>query len=406
MNADLWSILGSAFKKAYVDGLKKKAIIGLVIAIVFVLLCTVIVTVILDVADKSYSADTDESMKTIGNDYVVNTAVSEAKFIITDKKVLIDAINSLNIPSKGKENLLGQVDKFLETQDKYKVNAVFSMAIPITESSAGTNWSAIDPSTYNWISIRSGSGWKNYSGYGEAIEDFADLIANRGPYFKNECYSVSSIGHVYCPNEPSHPNQAEGWINNTIKTMTDIYNAAGIDTSSVSITGNAIVDTAAKLYMQMYTENWGYNQSCHNYASLILENSYCADGYSGGKHLHTKLTDCSAFVCSVLRELGYNVSLNSKGLLNFDPAAYGLEGKCQVIHYNYTSITVNELKAGDIVAKDGHTNIVGKVENGYTYVYDAGTESNWRKHQGQMYADNSLWQEASHNRITIIRFIE
>ena len=71
----------------------------------------------------------------------------------------------------------------------------------------GTGWAAIDPSTYNWYSIRgsynenSKDGWRAYSSYAEATDDFGDLIANSAYYFKNGKYTVKEIAPTYCSEE-------------------------------------------------------------------------------------------------------------------------------------------------------------------------------------------------------------
>lgn len=401
---DFWDRIKSSFKTAVLGGIKRKLIIALIVIVSFILLITIITVVYLK--ENESNLDTDESLKTIGNNFVVNTSVSDAKLIITDRNVLIDAINSLGISQDAKTNLISQVDTFLNIQNIYHVNAVFCAAVPIVESSAGTAWDLISPVTNNWVSIKGtkgggyvdikGTSWNVYSNFGESSMDMAELMLKDGmPYFDAGNNTVSTIAEHYCP--------GGDWDKQVIDYMTQIYEAAGIEVSSISITGNAIVDTAAELYMQMYVEDWGYNQSCHANANLILENNYC-EKWNGG-HYHTKLTDCSSFVCRVLQRLGYNISLTTAGLVNFDPSAYGLDGICEVIHYNGRSVDANFFKPGDIVVgrwgDSGHVNIVGAVQNGYTYVYDAGAESNWMKHQGQMWPYNSHWQDSS----VIIRFV-
>ena len=62
-----------------------------------------------------------------------------------------------------------------------------------------------------------------------SIESFFKLIS--GEYFSNGQYTVSQISdggnHSYCvPPEP--------WVTNTTNYMTQMFNAAGIDTSSAT----------------------------------------------------------------------------------------------------------------------------------------------------------------------------
>ena len=106
-------------------------------------------------------------------------------------------------------------------QNTYKVNAVFAIAVFQKESSCGTNWAAIDESTYNWASVSGGSGWKKYSSFNEATRDFGNLIANNGPYFKSGNYTISAIGNKYCV-------PPEGWINGVSQFVTEMYEIVGI----------------------------------------------------------------------------------------------------------------------------------------------------------------------------------
>lgn len=158
-----------------------------------------------------------------GSDYTVNTPMSDTKLVL-EKDQLEKAIKS-SYNGDIQKNLLSCVDDFMYIQENNKVNAVFAAAVTIIESSGGTNWAAIDPSTYNWYSIKgsyngnSKNGWRAYSSFNEATRDFGDLIANGAYYFKAGKYTVTAIAPTYCNEE---------WGNLVVSEMTKIYNSVGI----------------------------------------------------------------------------------------------------------------------------------------------------------------------------------
>ena len=96
-------------------------------------------------------------------------------------------------------------EDFLKMQEEYGINAAYAAVVTLVESSGGTNWNAIDPSTHNWFSIKgdyngsSLNGWRNYPDFDYAIYDFGDLMKNGGHYVDKGNHFVSQIGPIYCP---------------------------------------------------------------------------------------------------------------------------------------------------------------------------------------------------------------
>lgn len=165
-------------------------------------------------------------MITVGSNYTVDTGKLSSDLVITDPKVLKTAVEKL-YSGERKDNLSKEASNFIKMQMKYNVNAVFAMAVTIVESGGGTAWAAIAPSTYNWYSIQGSYNgnsyngkWRAYSNFGEATDDFGDLIANSIYYFKNGKYTVQEIAPTYCNEE---------WGYAVISHMNEIYEAAGIE---------------------------------------------------------------------------------------------------------------------------------------------------------------------------------
>lgn len=385
---DFWGMAKKAFKNTFINGTKgliKKFGIGI---LVFIIIIAIIVGVIVSLEDEDF--ETDESNITIGKDYVVNTSVSEKNIIITDEEVLKEAINSLGYSNEAKSNLISSLPGFLGIQNDYNVNAVFAMAVVINESSAGTNWAAIDSSTYNWYSFTAGESWTGstyqnpassnpriwrvYNSFSEATYDFGERIANSSYYFGGKNYTVSAIGNHYCPDEPTTPdvNEARQWIDAVTSHMTNIFEACGIDTSGyIDISGSEILSVAGKLFNQVYSGKYKY------------------DGTNVPPH--NKVIDCSSFVDWVMYELGYTDFGGAQRTTewwykNLNASAYGWT------EFYIKDNDISVLQPGDIIVLNGtsHNKITGKTEYRHhmqifvsakdathANVYDCGGESNW-----------------------------
>ena len=181
--------------------------------------------------DTSIYNDMDLIVVTGEDDIIVDTTRSSSILVLSkdDVKSAVSACYSGDIET----NLLNTLDEIYEVQETYHVNAIFTIAVAIQESSAGTNWDLIDPSTHNWMSLtgsgyvdRNGTSWKSYLDFASATRDFGDLIANRGPYFSQGNYTVATIGQKYCV-------PPEGWISGITSIMKRLYSAVGIDLEAV-----------------------------------------------------------------------------------------------------------------------------------------------------------------------------
>lgn len=420
---DFWDKTKSAFQKTYLSGMKRKLITMAVVILLFIIFIAIIVGVI--IGDDEYGKNTDESMISIGKDYVVNTSISEADIIVTDESVLENAINSLEYSEQEKMNLIDNIDAFLGIQQKYNVNAVFAMAVTIVESGAGTGWAAIDPSTYNWCSMTAGSSWTGktyrnptssnertwrvYNSFSEATYDFGKVISNSTYYFGGENYTVSSIAPSYCNAE---------WGKKVIDHMTDIFEACGIDTSkynSISVTGNAIVDKSAELYKRLYTENFGYNMGTAH-SAIPHGSGRCAE-YSGahfsdgGRKNHKGIIDCSAFVDWVLIELGeqYGEKAYATSQWGADIRSGALNKKGWTVFNLSQKSDYNNIQPGDIWINIGtHMFIIGEVyydsnREIQAMSYDAGNENNWLNNRGEATQSHYIRNKPCGSNYWIIR---
>ena len=195
-----------------------------------------------------YSGETT----TISGDIDVS---DESKFI-TDVETLKKAFTGYSNSSK----LMEHAQDFLDMQEKYKVNALFAAAVSITETGAGNAGNAIKiATTQNSVGATIGSSWNNwfniktssipygilYNGEGEShykiynkvfdsIDNFGSNIANGNYYYKQGKYTVSDIGHTYCPNSEAYPTQGDDWVQNTLTYINNFYLAAGITIDSLT----------------------------------------------------------------------------------------------------------------------------------------------------------------------------
>ena len=151
--------------------------------------------------------DKDKSVVDNVEDYIMKPE-DEEKLRVKDDFDVADEANFVKNPAtfvkmfQGYDNIIANTTAFMDMQTKYHVSAAFAACVTIKESSGGTNWNAIDPSTHNWFSIKgdfygkSQGIWKSYPGYPAAINDFGNIIRNQ--YFTEGKHTVNEIGPTYC----------------------------------------------------------------------------------------------------------------------------------------------------------------------------------------------------------------
>ena len=153
--------------------------------------------------------DKDKAIIDNVEDYV-RKPEDEERLKVKDDFDVSDEANFVKTPAtfikmfEGYDNITANANTFLDMQTKYHVSAAFAACVTIAESSGGTEWAAIDPSTYNWFSIKgdyngkSKGGWRDYPNFATAIMDFGDLIANSEDYYRKGARTVNQIGPTYC----------------------------------------------------------------------------------------------------------------------------------------------------------------------------------------------------------------
>ncbi len=128
----------------------------------------------------------------------------EDDFDVSDSSNFVTDIEQFKKMFAGYTNIINNAEAFMQMQEKYQVNAVFAACVTIAESSGGTAWAAISPSTHNWFSIKGSyngsslNGWRSYPSFAVAVDDFGNLIANGSYYYKQGKKKVSQIGPTYC----------------------------------------------------------------------------------------------------------------------------------------------------------------------------------------------------------------
>lgn len=259
-------------------------------------------------------------------------------------------------------NALSVIDKVVECQEKYKVNAVFMYALMRDETGIGianTDWVA----EKNWCSLTS-YGHKDWGTPQANIEQCAWKInGGEGLYFAKGDYTVHEVGATFCA-EPPPPV----WGDNVQKFMVELYEAAGIDLSQFM--GGDILEVAFQC-MQWLDE--------HN----------CTYVLGGG---HVPMTDadtsidCTRYTSWVLYLAGYLP----------EPVIY-TSYDLETNPLNWEKITNKaDLQPGDILVYNNHADIyVGPGSDGSnesTIVkYNAGWET-WKAYS-PTYKYESGWRE-------------
>lgn len=334
-----------------------------------------------DIKFEDIASNFEIRMLTTGSNFIVNTAISAPQLVITDASILKDAVGKI-YTGEMKENLTSEAQNFIDMQTEYHVNAVFAMAVTVVESGAGTGWSAIDRSTYNWYSI-TGSykgktyrnpnssnprTWRVYSSFREATFDFGDLIANSSYYFKAGKYTVEEIAPTYCD---------ENWGKSVISIMNEIYATAGIELPTQGFSVGGITTDEEARQLQNYIETELIHTKVHyNYE---YQNGPFATWWTSGYN------NLSKFQCTWWANGRASMYLEQYGTkYKKYPTQMGNGGDYYDVNkrngwFNYGSTPkpnsiISWRKAGDY----GHVAYVEGVSSDGIYISHAGSGKSWR----------------------------
>ena len=159
-------------------------------------------------ANSSGTSSGNITSYTITKNTIVKTDASGAMPAITRSQLLeiIEEAGTSGIlrTGKRKQNAKDHIDKILEIQTKYKVHALFTLAVAVQESGMGTsgcgrynNWFSNLYSTRRLASDGKYSRCIEYKNADEGIEKFGSLISG-SKYFKAGKTKPSTIGPRYC----------------------------------------------------------------------------------------------------------------------------------------------------------------------------------------------------------------
>lgn len=337
---------------------------------------------IISAQTSSTSALDVENIKS--GDYNVLAEEGSSLPVLTKEQVK-EACESL--PGKQKENALKFLDYIMEIQDKYKINAIFTLAVFRCESGiASSDARLIEWGTYNLASVSgkynnqyvtlthsdgSTQDFRKYPDYKTAIDDFGNLIANSDNYFKGGKYTVDEIGISYC---------GKDWCTTVKGYMDELYAAVGVQTTEIAEntedlqsndTGNSSntqssskgdgYTTVAKLNEKNYKE-FKQNSSNASYKSIVYSNERTSIAGSG----------CGPTSIAIIAS-GYGLNYTPGTLVNAAKKKYNTDGFYCCIESTYkmlltaglkgtikTNITKDELvkhlKSGKPAAVSTHNN--------------------------------------------------
>lgn len=166
---------------------------------------------------------TDEEYSDLNiDDIIVKTDAEGALEPVTSEQ-LIGVIHA-TFTGEEKENALSLVNTLIACQEKYKVNAIFILAMAHNESHIGTaNTSHVKNN--NWLSWNLGA---TYSSPQENVETVMKSIANGSVYFSQGKITIKDIGYTYCPNTSEYPTQGDGWVRNVTSYVKNMYAKLGV----------------------------------------------------------------------------------------------------------------------------------------------------------------------------------
>lgn len=140
-----------------------------------------------------------------------------------EKKTLVNADSTIvgksNLTLEQVEILLsgspmsGHGKAILEIEEKYKVNAFFTVAVAQNETQRGKTGTGSSKKNPFGITQK-GNGYRTFSSYSEAIYSFGDIM-NR-LYIPNGRTTIEKVNEIYCPGN-------SGWGRNVRTIMNNYY---------------------------------------------------------------------------------------------------------------------------------------------------------------------------------------
>lgn len=342
------------------------------------------------------------------NDYCVDMSSSNALPACSEAQ-LKQIVDSSGMGEQGKANMSSVVGDLVKYQEQYGVNAVFFMAACATESGWGNGWDLIDPSTYNWMSVkgtrnggyidRNGTSWNKYNSFSDAAEAFFELITNNaqdGYYFGQGKYTVQTIAPTYC--NPQWGNTVAGFVE-------QFYGSIGItpnlSTAPTASGGQASASSTSSNSSSSTTNKTSGNQTFLQKAADV-KRKVADEGYTYGHSdpRNGKLINCASFTAWSLLEAGYNPTENGGVLIN---------GATRLMHwcadngfqqvYAGQTLSVEEagLQPGDLVTEGAtggseesitHVQIyAGKDSSGNNIWYNCGGDTSIAAQPGEDHGD-------------------
>ncbi len=209
-------------------------------------------------------------------------------------------------------NSLLILDKVIEIEEQYHINAVFIYGLLRDESGVGTadtSWVREN----NWTSLTS-LGHIQYASPQENLEKFVTSTIWGSYYFRVGRYSVQQIGEVYCADPPP-----PAWANNVLGFMRDLYAACGVEVTDEAIGNTQVIDIARSKLGSRYVY--------------------------GSKGPDT--FDCSGFVYWCFKQVGISVPSSSDGYKKY-------KGTSKEVGFN-------QMQPGDILVRFASGNRTGHV---------------------------------------------
>ena len=231
-----------------------------------------------------YNADSFSGGTAMAGDLIVKTDEPNAAPTV-DKNTLENGIRSW-VSGQQQTNALRVLDKVMEIESTYKINAVFTYALLQQESGIGTansTWVAEN----NWTSLTS-LGHIYYNTPQENIEKFATSTLCGSYYFAVGRCSVYQIGEKYCADPPPPI-----WAQEVIEKMVALYTACGVE---VDLSG-------------------GGNQDIINIAQQQLGVPYSWGGTTPSGF------DCSGLVYYCYQQVGISVPRSTSGYSSYRGSA-------------------------------------------------------------------------------------
>ena len=164
-------------------------------------------------AEEEIQEETEEEVVGTQPTEETKTLVNGSKSIVGKSNLTLEQVEQLLAGSP----MSGTGQTVLQVEEKYNVNAFFTIAVAQCETQRGLTGTGASKKNPYGLTV-SGGGYRAFSSYSEAIETFGSTLSRL--YIPNGRTTVEKVNEIYCPDNSNWSTMVRTIMDNYLKKLT------------------------------------------------------------------------------------------------------------------------------------------------------------------------------------------